>query len=59
MDGLEAVEVKLSVLSNVIDYRIEAEYFLKKFLRIDSVFARSSTSHFLDHAKVSYGVLPK
>lgn len=33
MDGLEIVEIPFKKLATIIDYRIESEYFLKKFIK--------------------------
>lgn len=45
MDGLEAVEVSFKKLQEVLDYRIEAEYFQKRFLRIDTAFEKVTYEH--------------
>lgn len=50
MDGLEAVEVNFSQLSKIIDFRIESEYFDKKFLKIDALLQNYPTTNFIDAA---------
>lgn len=37
LKGLEATEVRFLSLKSIIDYRIEAEYFLKKFLENETI----------------------
>ncbi len=43
MEGLEAVETRFSSLKNIIDFRVESEYFLKKFQKIDAVLRGART----------------
>lgn len=50
MEGLEIAEVKLSNITNVIDYRIEAEYFASKFLLNDKKLATIKTHPFMEVA---------
>lgn len=37
LEGLEATEVRFLSLKSIIDYRIESEYFLKKFLENETI----------------------
>lgn len=46
MEGLEIAIVNFSELSKVIDYRIEAEYFAHKFLKIDDILSQIETIPF-------------
>lgn len=55
MDGLEITEVDFSFLSSVIDYRIESEYFEKKYLVIDSILINVDTINFTKAAKIING----
>lgn len=48
MEGLEATEVKFSELKTIIDYRIEAEYFLKKFTQNDTTLQSIPCSSFIE-----------
>lgn len=50
MEGLEIAETKLSDITNVIDYRIEAEYFSSKFLLNDKKLATIKTHPFMEVA---------
>lgn len=50
MEGLEIAETKLSNITNVIDYRIEAEYFSSKFLLNDMKLATIKTHPFMEVA---------
>lgn len=50
MEGLEIAETKLSNITNVIDYRIEAEYFSSKFLLNDKKLATIKTHPFMEVA---------
>lgn len=43
LEGLEAVEIYFSDVKNVIDFRIESEYFLHKFLENDRRLKRIAT----------------
>ena len=40
MDGHEIIEVSYKKLSQIIDYRIEAEYFSKKFIKNEQLLSR-------------------
>ncbi|MCF6182511.1 restriction endonuclease subunit S [Lutibacter sp.] len=46
MEGLEAIEINYSFLNSVIDFRIESEYFDKKFLLIDEILNKKKTISF-------------
>ena len=46
LEGLEIAIVNFSELSKVIDYRIEAEYFAHKFLKIDDILSQIETIPF-------------
>ena len=46
LEGLEITIVNYSVLSKVIDYRIEAEYFAQRFVEIDRALSRIKTIPF-------------
>ena len=46
LEGLEITIVNYSVLSKVIDYRIEAEYFVHRFVEIDRALSRIKTVPF-------------
>lgn len=48
LEGLEATEVKFSELKTIIDYRIEAEYFLKKFTQNDTTLQSIPCSSFIE-----------
>lgn len=48
LEGLEATEVRYSELRPIIDYRIEAEYFLKKFTQNDRTLQYIPCSSFID-----------
>lgn len=47
LEGLEIAEAKLSNITNVIDYRIEAEYFGRKFLLNDKKLSSIKTIPFM------------
>ena len=40
MDGHEMIEVSYKKLEDIIDYRIEAEYFSKKFIKNEQLLSR-------------------
>lgn len=46
LKGLEATEIKFSQLFGILDYRIESEYFLKKFLEIDVILKKNTCEPF-------------
>ena len=48
LKGLEVSVRKFSEFSKIIDYRIEAEYFLKKFLQVDDVLSKNKNCYFSD-----------
>lgn len=55
MDGLEATEVSYASLESVMDYRIESEYYSKKFLHIAQVLSRIDTVPFTEAAQAING----
>lgn len=55
MEGLEAVEIMYSKISEVIDFRIESEYFEKRFLRLDNILSKNETISFNKIAKAING----
>lgn len=55
MEGLEATEVRYSTLDDVIDYRIEAEYFDSKFLNVDKKLSTITTVPFIKVASFKNG----
>lgn len=48
LEGLEATEYRFKSLNDIIDYRIEAEFFLKKFLLNDSIRLRNKCYPFIN-----------
>ncbi|QQS31069.1 MAG: restriction endonuclease subunit S [Sphingobacteriales bacterium] len=46
MEGLEVVEIKYNALENIIDYRIESEYFDKRFLNNEKLLRKNSIPFF-------------
>ena len=46
LEGHEICEVKYSYLYSILDYRIESEYFLKKFQRVDKVLSHNKCERF-------------
>ena len=55
LEGLEATEVTFLSLKKVIDYRIEAEYFNRKFLEVDEKFSAIESVYFTDIASFVNG----
>ena len=55
MDGLEATEVSFGNLQYVIDYRIEAEYFNKRFIENEELLNSCCCKSFNEEAKVING----
>ena len=55
LEGLEIAIVNFSTLNQVIDYRIEAEYFNHKFLKIDKVLMNIKTVPFTSVATFANG----
>lgn len=55
LDGLEIYEVYYSKLSNVIDFRIESEYFEKRFIDLENALSKIETTSFTNIAKVNNG----
>ena len=55
MKGLEVSEVRFSELKTIIDYRIESEYFVKKFLYIDNILSKVQTLSFTSIANFENG----
>lgn len=47
-EELECTEKFLSELACILDYRIEAEYFLKKFLRLDDILSKNACASFAE-----------
>jgi len=46
LEGLEAIEINYSFLNSIIDFRIESEFFDKKFLLIDEILNKKKTISF-------------
>lgn len=55
MDGLEIIEVPYKKLTEIIDYRIEAEYFSKKFIENEQLLAKIPCKKFSDIANAING----
>ena len=55
MEGLEITIQNYNELEKIIDYRIEAEYFDKRFLRIDKIFENQKYVTFFDIADYENG----
>ena len=55
LEKLEAVEINFSSLENIIDYRIEAEYFDKRFLQNDFLLSKINTKQFFEIADYENG----
>lgn len=55
LEGLEASIQNYKSLNRIIDYRIEAEYFDKRFLHIDSIFEQTEYVTFFDVAGYENG----
>jgi|SRR6266498_625083 len=52
MNGLEAVEIKFSYVKNIVDFRIDAETYDKKFLETEKVLANKKVKS-IDDLSVS------
>lgn len=55
IDGLEIIEVPYKNLAEIIDYRIEAEYFSKKFIENEQLLAKIPCKKFSDIANAING----
>ena len=44
MDGLEAIEINLSVCKNIIDFRIDASTYKKDYVRTDKILKNMNPS---------------
>lgn len=55
LEGLEVTEQRFYLLNSIIDYRIEAEYFDKRFLRVDELFKNINHTLFLNIANYENG----
>ncbi len=55
LEGLEAVEINFCSLKNVIDFRIESEYFEKRFLNLENIINRNRTESFVKIANFING----
>ena len=55
MEGKEIVEIPFSKLLSVIDYRVESEYFEKRFLKLENQFSKIEISSFSEIASVVNG----
>ncbi len=55
LEGLEVVEVNFKALQEIIDYRIEAEYFGKRFLTVESCLNKILTVPFFEVADYENG----
>lgn len=55
LEGLEVTIQSFKSLETIIDYRIEAEYFDKRFLSIDSILNKKETIPFFDVADYENG----
>ncbi len=55
LEGLEISVQYYKSLSTIIDYRIEAEYFDKRFLKIDEIFERIESTTFFNVANYENG----
>jgi hypothetical protein len=55
LNGLEVSEVNFLELSTIIDYRIEAEFFDKRFLRIEKLFSKIQWKSFFEIANYENG----
>ncbi len=55
LEGLEISVQYYKSLSTIIDYRIEAEYFDKRFLKIDDIFERIENTTFFSVANYENG----
>lgn len=55
MSGLEIIEINFKQLDTVIDYRIESEFFLKKFINIDEKLSKRETIALNSIARVVNG----
>ena len=55
MDGLEIVEVPFKKLAAIIDYRIESEYFLKKYIENEKLLLKIPHKKFNQIAAIKNG----
>ena len=55
LEGLEAVEIRFSTLDSIIDYRIEPEFFEKRFLSLESYFGKTVYKSFFEIANYENG----
>jgi len=55
LEGLEITIQTFKSLESIIDYRIEAEYFDKRFLKIDAIFEHKNNISFFDVADYENG----
>lgn len=55
LEGLEVTIQNYKSLKSIIDYRIEAEYFDKRFLKIDDIFSKKKNVLFFDVAGYENG----
>ena len=55
MDGLEIVEIPFKELATIIDYRIESEYFSKKFIENEKILINMPHKRFNQIATASNG----
>ena len=55
MDGREIIEVQFKQLSQIIDYRIEAEYFCKRFVNNEMLLYKKQSKPLLSIASVQNG----
>lgn len=55
LKGKEIIEIKFSKLLSVIDYRIESEYFEKRFIQLENNLSKIETFPFLNIASVVNG----
>ena len=47
-EELECTEINFIKLASILDYRIESEYFLKKFLRLDNILSKNDCLSFAE-----------
>lgn len=55
LEGLEITIQNFKSLESIIDYRLEAEYFDKRFLKIDEIFSKKKTVSFFNVADYENG----
>lgn len=55
LEGLEVVEINFKGLEEIIDYRIEAEYFGKRFLNVEACLNKIDTIPFFEVADYENG----